>query len=52
MVQLSSAKINARPVGRRRKSSSGQALVESVFTLLPTFALIFGLTDLSLMIFR
>ena len=52
MVQLSGTKINALPARRRRKSSSGQALLESVFTLLPTFALIFGLTDLSLMIFR
>jgi Flp pilus assembly protein TadG len=42
----------APPVRRRRKSSGGHALLESVFTLLPTFALILGLTNVSLMIFR
>ncbi len=37
---------------RKRRSDSGHALVESVFTLLPTFALLFALMDFSLMIFR
>jgi Flp pilus assembly protein TadG len=40
------------PTLRRRRSSAGQALLESVFTLLPTFALLFALIDFSLMIFR
>jgi Flp pilus assembly protein TadG len=36
----------------RRRKSGGNVIVESVFTLLPTFALIFALTDFGLMIFR
>jgi Flp pilus assembly protein TadG len=42
----------ARASSRRRAASRGNVLVESVFTLLPTFALIFAMTDFSLMIFR
>src|SRR5262245_25996937 len=38
-------------LGRRRRSK-GNAIVESVFTLLPTFALIFAFVDFGLMIFR
>jgi Flp pilus assembly protein TadG len=36
----------------RRRRSGGNVILESVFTLLPTFALIFALTDFGLMIFR
>lgn len=36
----------------RRRSSGGNVILESVFTLLPTFALIFALTDFGLMMFR
>src|ERR1035438_4658410 len=37
--------------GRRRKSG-GQTIVESAFTFLPLFALIFAITDFGIMIFR
>jgi len=37
---------------RRRRRSGGNSLVENVFTLIPTFALIFGFCDVGLMIFR
>lgn len=37
------------PRNRRR---SGNAIVENVFTLLPTFALIFAITDFGLVLFR
>jgi Flp pilus assembly protein TadG len=36
----------------RRRKSSGQTILENAFTLLPTLAMIFGLTDFGLMIFR
>src|ERR1019366_8208099 len=36
----------------RKRSSGGQVILESVFTLLPTFALICALMDFTLMIFR
>src|SRR5580658_5678195 len=42
-----------RPVSRhRRRRSGGNAIVEAVFTLLPTFAIIFAFVDFGLMIFR
>lgn len=37
---------------RRRRRSGGNSLVESVFTLVPTFALIFAFLDFGLMLFR
>lgn len=37
---------------RRRRRSGGNTLVETVFTILPTFALIFGFVDFGLVIFR
>lgn len=40
------------PVRRRHRSSGGNIILESVFTMLPTFALIFALTDFGLMMFR
>ena len=36
----------------RRRKSAGSSMLEGVFTLLPTFALIFAITDFGLMIFR
>jgi Flp pilus assembly protein TadG len=36
----------------RKRSSGGNVILESVFTILPTFALIFALTDFGLMMFR
>jgi Flp pilus assembly protein TadG len=36
----------------RKRRSGGNVILESTFTLLPTFALIFALTDFGLMIFR
>jgi Flp pilus assembly protein TadG len=38
--------------GARKRGSSGNVMLECVFTLLPTFALVFALIDFSLMIFR
>jgi Flp pilus assembly protein TadG len=37
---------------RRRARQRGNVVLETVFTLLPTFSLIFALTDFGLMIFR
>jgi len=37
---------------RRLRRSAGNALIESVFTLLPTFALIFAFIDFGMMLFR
>ena len=36
----------------RRRRSGGNIVLETVFTLLPTFALIFAISDFGLMIFR
>lgn len=36
----------------RRRKSRGNVIIESIFTFLPTFAFIFGMTDFGLMIFR
>lgn len=36
----------------RRRNSNGNVILESVFTLLPTFAFIFAFTDFGLMMFR
>jgi Flp pilus assembly protein TadG len=40
------------PPHRKKRRSGGNVIVESVFTMLPLFALIFGITDFGLMIFR
>ena len=37
---------------RRRRQSGGQAIIESVFTLLPTFAIIFAFADFGMAFFR
>jgi Flp pilus assembly protein TadG len=40
------------PSESRRRRSSGNIIVESVFTMLPTFAMILMFVDISLMLFR
>ncbi len=54
MIKLHQPEPTVALVSRRcrRRRSSGQAMLESVFTLLPTFALIFAFTDFGLMMFR
>ena len=37
---------------KRRRRSGGNALIESAFTLVPTFALVFAFLDFGLMIYR
>lgn len=37
---------------RRRRRGCGNSLIETVFTMLPTFALIFAFVDFGLLIFR
>jgi Flp pilus assembly protein TadG len=37
---------------RRKRKSRGHAMIESAFTLLPMFALLFGIIDLCVMTFR
>ncbi|MGH9591686.1 MAG: TadE/TadG family type IV pilus assembly protein [Bryobacteraceae bacterium] len=45
--------IAPKPVSeRRRRKSSGNVIIECVFTLVPMFALLFGMIDIGLMIFR
>jgi Flp pilus assembly protein TadG len=45
--------ISRTPVSsRRRRRSPGNTLIESAFTLVPTFALILGFMDFGLMLFR
>jgi Flp pilus assembly protein TadG len=46
------SKPRAQVSAKRKARSSGQNILEGVFTLLPTFALIFAITDFGLMIFR
>jgi Flp pilus assembly protein TadG len=42
----------ARVSSLRRRRSGGNALIESAFTLIPTFALIFAFIDFGLMLYR
>ncbi len=44
--------IQIQPLSRRNRRRSGNALLEGVFTLLPTFALIFAFIDFGLLLFR
>lgn len=44
--------LDSRISSRRKSRSGGNVIIESVFTLLPLFALIFAITDFGLMIFR
>ena len=41
-----------RSSAARKRNSNGNVIMESVFTLLPTFAFIFAFTDFGLMMFR
>jgi len=41
-----------RSSATRKRNSNGNVILESVFTLLPTFAFIFAFTDFGLMMFR
>jgi len=41
-----------KPSALRKRRSSGNVMIESVFTILPTFALILAFVDFSLMLFR
>ena len=41
-----------KPSLSRKRRSSGNVIIESVFTMLPTFALILAFVDFSLMLFR
>ena len=44
--------IRMRSSAARKRNSNGNVILESVFTLLPTFAFIFAFTDFGLMMFR
>src|ERR1700729_373142 len=44
--------IQTIPLSRRNRRRSGNALLEGVFTILPTFALIFAFIDFGLLLFR
>jgi len=44
--------IQRKPFSLRNRGRSGNALIESVFTILPTFALIFAFIDFGLVLFR
>ena len=48
----SAKQIHKKPLSERNRRRSGQAIVESVFTILPTFALIFAFVDFGLVMFR
>jgi Flp pilus assembly protein TadG len=44
--------IQGKPLSPRNRRRTGNALFEAVFTLLPTFALIFAFVDFGLLLFR
>src|ERR1700722_601419 len=44
--------LQRKPLSPRNRRRSGNAMLESVFTILPTFALIFAFVDFGLLIFR
>ncbi len=46
------AAVQQRPLSPRNRRRSGNALIESVFTILPTFALIFAFLDFGILLFR
>jgi Flp pilus assembly protein TadG len=48
----STKQIQRKPMSRRNRRRTGNALLESVFTILPTFALIFAFVDFGLLLFR
>jgi Flp pilus assembly protein TadG len=49
---LSDGKAMLKISERRRRRSSGNTLIESIFTILPTFALMFAFVDFGLVMFR
>src|ERR1700683_2991235 len=48
----SAKQINPKSLSRRNRRRTGNALLEGVFTILPTFALIFAFIDFGLLLFR
>jgi Flp pilus assembly protein TadG len=44
--------IQGKPLSRRNRRRSGNAILEGMFTILPTFALIFAFIDFGLLLFR
>lgn len=48
----SAREIQRKPLSERNRRRSGNALLEGVFTILPTFALIFAFVDFGLLLFR
>jgi Flp pilus assembly protein TadG len=48
----SANKIQRKPLNERNRRRSGNAIIEGVFTILPTFALIFAFVDFGLVLFR
>jgi Flp pilus assembly protein TadG len=48
----SSKKIQRKPLSERNRRRSGNSMLEAVFTILPTFALIFAFVDFGLLLFR
>jgi Flp pilus assembly protein TadG len=44
--------IQRKPPSQRNRGRRGNAILESVFTILPTFALIFAFVDFGLLLFR
>jgi Flp pilus assembly protein TadG len=44
--------IQRKPMSARNRRRSGNAMLEGVFTILPTFALIFAFVDFGLLLFR
>jgi Flp pilus assembly protein TadG len=48
----SAKQIQRKPLSPRNRRRSGNAILESVFTILPTFALILAFVDFGLVVFR
>ncbi len=48
----SAKQIQRKPLSERNRRRSGSAFLESAFTILPTFALIFAFVDFGLVMFR
>jgi len=48
----SAAQTPRKPLSERNRRRSGNVMLESVFTILPTFALIFAFVDFGLLLFR
>ena len=49
---MQSAQFGRPPSPKRKRRSSGHSMLEGAFTLIPTFAIIFGFCDIGLMLFR